>query len=192
MKKLRNILFIFILTGSSVFGQDILCDQDSISREEFNSKALTVVDDLGKYINIVSDKNSHWKDVKSAIDLACDLFTSEDAEVEVSFKGRSEHTIYKIRTYLERMKLLKYDKVDISWSDIRFVSKLRKGDDGLYYGIVSIQQRFTGYRDNRIIYKDVTEKHLEIVLKPHTKSINGEEMVLCDVYLGNMGVEITE
>ena len=189
MKYLFSPLFILFFHFS--LAQNILCEQDSIPLEEFNSKALAVVDDLGKYITIISDKNSHWLDVKRAINLACDLFVNEEVQVEVSYLGRSEHTRYVIRDYLDRMKLLKYDKVDISWSDIQYVSKLHKGTDGLYYGTISIQQRFSGIKDNKIVYKDITEKHIEVVLKPHTKVVDGESMILCDVYLGNIGVVVT-
>lgn len=166
-------------------------DISNLDLNQFNEKALDRVADLGRYFSIIADKETPWQEANDAIDLAVDLFISEEAQVEVSSTNSTQKRQYPIRKYLERLKLLKYDQVEISWSEIQYVSNLKKGPDGNYYGIVTFQQRFTGYRDGRAVYSDVTKKNIEVVLKGYTKDVAGVTEELWDVFLSDIGVENT-
>ena len=161
---------------------------NSIDRKEFSAKALDKTRNLGQYFSIIADKETNWQDANEAIDLAVTLFVSEEAQVEVSSTSTREKKTFPIRKYLERLKLLKYERVEISWSDIAYVSNLKKGVDGNYYGVVSFVQKFTGYRDGKPVYSDYTRKNIEVVLKGYTKKVGGQTQELWDVFLSDIGV----
>ena len=162
----------------------------SIDPKIYSRKALQKTADLGTYLTIISDRNNSLEDANKAVELAVKLFVNEDAEVEVSSKeGRSR---YKVRAYLNRLKLLKYDKVEISWTDISYVSDLKKGVDGNYYGVITLQQRFKGFIDNKVVYGDLTEKNIEVILTPYEKEIDGVKEQMWDVFLSDVGVVVTK
>lgn len=160
----------------------------AIDMKEYKAKALDRTRNLGQYFSIIADKATNWQDANDAIDLAVALFVGEEATVEVSSAGSVDKKLYPIRQYLERLKLLKYERVDITWSDIVYVSDLKKGADGNYYGIISFVQKFTGYRDGQAVYSDYTRKNIEIVLKGYTKQVGGQIKELWDVFLSDIGV----
>lgn len=156
--------------------------------ETYRTKALDKTDNLATYFQIIADKETPWQDANKAIDLAVKLFINEDAKVEVSSVNSVQKKHYPIRVYLERLKLLKYDQVDIEWSDISYVSELRKGPDGNYYGTISFVQKFTGYRDGQVAYSDLTRKNIEVILKGYEKDVGGEIVELWDIFLSDIGV----
>lgn len=159
-----------------------------IDFEEFKDKAMQKIDDLGSFISIISNKSTFPDQANQAIDLAINLFVDENATVEVSTLGYSESIRRKIRDYLTRLKLLKYDRVEVKWADLNYVSNFRKGPDGNYYGTVSLKQTFDGFMDNQLVYSDVTEKQVEVVLKSMNKSVEGEAQLIWDVLLSDIGV----
>lgn len=74
---------------------------------------------------------------------------------------------------------------------MHYVSNLRKGTDGRYYGIVTVYQKFTGYSGDNIKYADVTEKNIEIVIDRIPKNVGGTTVNVWEVYLGNITVAET-
>jgi len=167
-------------------------DIDGISFQEYQQKALRKTADLNTYLKILCDKAMDWQEANKAINQAVALFVNEDATVQISTVGQAKPFIYKIRSYLTRMKLIKYSKVQIEWTNIQYVSNLRKGPDGNYYGIISFEQVFKGYMDNRLVYTDRTRKNVEVVLKAYTRSTNGRNKLTWDVLLSDIGVVVTK
>lgn len=162
----------------------------TIDPEVYSQKALQKTADLGTYLAIISDRNNSMGEANKAVDLAVKLFINEDAQVEVSSKeGRNR---YKIRPYLNRLKLLKYDRIEISWSDISYVSDLKKGIDGNYYGVITLQQRFKGFIENQLVYGDLTEKNIEVKVMAYEKEMDGEKQQMWDVFLSDVGVVVTK
>ncbi len=154
--------------------------------KEFEEKVLIKTEDLGYYLQIIGGKNSSYQDIMTAIDLACDLFISENARVQVS-SAAGQTKNYKIREYLNRLRLTNYQKVEITWYEIGYVSRLRQDVDGKYYGTVTINQRFKGFRDNEPEYEDVTTKHIQVVLEQiEIDKINKEKY--WDIKLGDISV----
>ena len=162
----------------------------TIDPELYSRKALQKTEELGTYLAIISDRSNSMAEANKAVDLAVKLFINEDAEVEVS--GPDGRDRYKVRTYLNRLKLLNYDKVEISWTDISYVSDLKKGTDGNYYGVITLQQRFKGFRDNKVVYGDLTEKNIEVMVVPYQKSVDGAMEQKWDVFLSDVGVVVTK
>ena len=162
-------------------------------KKEFSFKALDNVDRLGIYLEIIADKQSPPEDVQDATRLALQLFDSEDAIVEVSSLNRPNDPPrqFSIRDYLRRLKALNYTSIEIEWADIAYVSNLRRGSDGNYYGVVTITQRFLGYREGRPIYGDITEKHIEVVIRPNAIGSGGTVVRDWNVFLTKISVKVT-
>lgn len=160
----------------------------SVDLETYSNRALEKTQTLGQYFALIADKETPWQEANDAIDLAVGLFIGEEASVEVSSSNSDVKKRFPIRRYLERMKLLKYDQIEIEWSDISYVSNLRKGVDGNYYGVVSFVQRFAGYREGKMVYTDYTRKSIEVILKGYTKFVGGTYKEEWDVFLSDIGV----
>ena len=162
----------------------------AIDHDLYSRKALQKTADLSTYLTIISNRNVDLSEADKAVEMAIKLFINEDAQIEVSSKnGRTRH---KVRAYLNKLKLLKYDKIEIHWTDISYVSDLKKGVDGNYYGIITLQQRFNGFVDGQLVYSDLTEKNVEVMVKAYQKETNGEKQEMWDVFLSDIGVVVTK
>lgn len=161
-----------------------------IDPEVYSRRALQKTEDLGTYLSIISDRNNSMAEANKAVEQAVKLFIDENAQVEVSSKEGSNR--YKIRAYLNRLKLLNYDKIEISWTDISYVSDLKKGTNGNYYGVITLQQRFKGFIDNEVVYGDLTEKNIEVMVVPYQKETDGVQEQKWDVFLSDIGVVVTK
>ncbi|MBC7921234.1 MAG: hypothetical protein H7Z75_09110 [Ferruginibacter sp.] len=157
---------------------------------EYRNKALQKIDELGGYINSVSNKKTAFGEANKAIELACELFLDKGQKsyVEVSSLYRTRKDKYPVRTYLNRLKLTKYDKVEVTVANIEFVSDLKKGTDGNYYGVVTFEQRFTGYVEGKPVYSDFVRKNVTVVLKGYTSYNEGQAKEQWDVFLADVEV----
>ena len=160
--------------------------------QEFQAKGLEKVRRLTEYLNILSQKTTPVSTALSTVESALSLFDSEDHTVEVSTLNRPEKSRFPVRTYLNRLRMLNYNRVVIQGASFTYVSTFRKGPDGNYYGVARFRQSFTGYRENRPIYSDITTKSVAVVLKPYQKAMEGEVVENWDVFLGDITVTHTE
>lgn len=158
--------------------------------EAYSRKALEKTSELATYLTIISDRNNRLEEANKAVELAIQLFIDENAQFEVSSKAGKNR--YQVRSYLNRLKLLKYDRIEISWTDISYVSDLKKGMDGNYYGVITLQQRFKGYIDNRLVYGDLTEKNIEVKVMAYQKESDGTQEQMWDLFLSDVGVVVTQ
>jgi len=158
---------------------------------KLQDKAKTNIRQLGDYIQMICQKDSDPDEVSKTIDQALALFV-DDAKIEVSSLNRTDVIQYKIKDYLIRLGMLKYDKVIIQWSKIQYTSMLRKGPDGLYYGTVEFEQRFLGVSGDNQTYEDITRKTVEVVLRPYERNTGGGTTIEWDVFLGDIGVTVTK
>ena len=163
-----------------------------IDEEEFKRKALDKTRRLNQYISLISNKKTPIMEANQAVSQAITLFIGDSCIVQVSNVKRPKSVRdFYIRQYLENIKLLKYDRVEIEWVDINYVGEVRKGVDGNYYGTITFVQKFRGIKDERVIYEDKTYKRVEVVLKTYGKNIMGSTQELWDVFLSNIKVEHT-
>jgi hypothetical protein len=156
--------------------------------EEYSDRAVMKVNRFTEYIKLLSSQSTDFQESNKAINGAIELFLSEAARVEVSSINRPEKKKYRIREYLNRVKLIKYDKVEVEYSNVQYVGKLRKGANGLYYGVVSFEQVFRGYQDGRLVYEDRTVKNQTIVVKVTIDRKDGQKSLVWDVFLYDVGV----
>ena len=189
MKKyVSSLLILFMASTMMAMAQD---DNISPSRKQaIDSLALEKVKDLSKYISIIGSKETQFSEATRVMDRAEELF-APDAEMGVSSINRSEIAYYKIRRYFERLMALNYDRVNISWYDIHYISDLERQPDGRYVGVITIYQRFEGTsQEAGLNYRDTTKKDITIYVEKKQTQIAGRTIEFWDVLLGD--VRVTE
>ena len=168
--------------------------QDNLSPERkqaIDSLAMEKIRDLSKYITIIGDKDTPWSEANRVIDRAEELFMA-GSEIGVSSLVRTEINYYEVRKYFERLMRLNYNKVEISWYNIEYVSDLQRQPDGTYVGVITIFQKFKGYdKEGRLIYQDTTKKDITVYVKRKETQIGGRLIGFWDVLLGDIRVKET-
>lgn len=189
MKNIAYILILVIGLGStSLFSQDDLSPE---RKQAIDSLALEKVRDLSKYVSIIGNKETPWSEANRVIDRAEELFM-QGSEVGVSSLVRTEINYYAVRKYFERLMRLNYNKVEIEWYNIEYVSDLQKQPDGTYVGVITIFQKFKGYdKEGRLVYQDTTKKDITVYVKRKETQIGGRLIGFWDVLLGDIRVKET-
>lgn len=187
-KHILSLLILFMASSMVVVAQN---DNISPSRKQaIDSLALEKVKDLSKYISIIGSKETQFSEATRVMDRAEELF-APDAEMGVSSINRSEIAYYKVRRYFERLMALNYDRVNISWYDIHYISDLERQPDGRYVGVITIYQRFEGTSvEAGLNYRDTTKKDITIYVEKKQTQIAGRTIEFWDVMLGD--VRVTE
>jgi hypothetical protein len=184
MKMKLLFISVFILSLSTgVIAQENLSKQ---RKAAIDSLALEKVRDLSKYISIIGSKETPFSEANRVIERALELF-NEDAQMGVSSIYREEIKYYPVRKYLERLMALNYDKINITWYNIEYISDLELQPDGRYVGVITIYQRFEG----TTVYKDTTKKDITVYVQKKQTQISGRLIDFWDVLLGDIRVAET-
>lgn len=190
MNKSSIFLSVFILFGVAI---SVLA-QPEISPERkqaIDSLALEKVKDLGKYISIIGNKDTPFSEANRVIDRALELFT-EGSQMGVSSTNRKDIQYYGIREYFQRLMALNYDRVNIEWFNIEYISDLVRQPDGRYVGVITVYQRFTGETDDGLKYVDTTKKDITVYVERKQTQIQGRVIGFWDVLLGDIRVTETK
>ena len=190
MNKTAIILLFAIGFGftTAAYAQDNLSPE---RKQAIDSLAMEKVRDLSKYVSIIGSKETPWSEANRVIDRAEELFMT-GSEIGVSSLVRTEINYYGVRNYFERLMRLNYNKVEISWYNIEYVSDLQRQPDGTYVGVITIFQKFHGYdKEGRLIYQDTTKKDITIYVKRKETQIGGRLIGFWDVLLGDIRVKET-
>lgn len=181
-------LLISCIAITATFAQDHISPE---RKQAIDSLALEKVRDLSKYISIVGSKSTPWSEANRVIDRAEELFMP-DAEIGVSSLARPTVSYYPVRRYLERLMRLNYDRVEIEWFKIEYVSDLQAQPDGTFVGVITIFQKFRGFdREGGLVYEDTTRKDITVYVKRKETQIGGRIIGFWDVLLGDMRVKET-
>ncbi len=86
---------------------------------------------------------------------------------------------------------LNYDKVNIKWYNIQYISDLERQPNGTYVGVITIYQRFEGLSGDGLKYVDTTKKDITIYVKRKETQIGGRTIGFWDVMLGDIRVAET-
>jgi len=187
----NSFLFLFaLLLTTGVFAQK---NDDTISptREKaIDSLAMEKVKDLSKYISIVGNKQTSASEASRVMDRAEELF-APGAEIGVSSLNRKKVRYFKVRQYLTHLMTLNYDRVNIDWFNIQYVSDLQKQPDGKYVGVITIYQKFEGVTKEGLKYVDTTKKDITVYVERKTTQIDGMQIGFWDVMLGDIRVKET-
>jgi len=182
-----GLICLLILT-SGLFAQN---KDENISpqrKQAIDSLALEKVRDLSKYISIIGNKSTPWSESQRVIERAIELFM-ENSEIGVSSLSRPDVAYYKVREYFDRLMKLNYDRVNIDWYKIQYVSDLERQPDGTYVGVITIYQRFQGFdKEKGLIYEDTTKKDITVYVKRKETQIGGRLIGFWDVLLGDIRV----
>ena len=188
MKKIIATLMILLCVTGVAMAQDELSFE---RKQAIDSLALEKVRDLSKYIKIVGSKDTPFSEANRVIDRAEELFMS-DAEIGVSSIHSNQITFYRVRKYFEHLMRLNYDRVEIEWYNIEYVSDLQRQPDGTYVGVITIFQTFRGYdKEGNLVYKDTTKKDITVYVRRKETQIGGRTIGFWDVLLGDMRVKET-
>lgn len=191
---MKKVLFAIAFAFFAITGYQAMAQEPDLSPERkqaIDSLALEKVRDLSKYIKLIGSKNTPWSEANRVIDRAEELF-APDAEIGVSSLSSSKIKYYKVRPYLENLMRLNYDRVEIEWYKIQYVSDLQRQPDGTYVGVITIFQTFKGYdAEGRLLYQDTTKKDITVYVKRKETQIGGRLIGFWDVMLGDMRVKET-
>lgn len=186
--KIFLIAIVIVSFGIQAIAQDDISPE---RKQAIDSLALEKVRDLSKYISLIGDKGTEFSEANRVIDRAEELFM-EGSEVGVSSIYREEVNYYTVRKYLERLMRLNYNKVDIEWYKIQYVSDLEKQPDGTYVGVITVFQKFSAYdKEGNLVYQDVTKKDITVYVKRKETQIAGRLIGFWDVLLGDIRVKET-
>jgi hypothetical protein len=146
-----------------------IVDEINLSEQDielFKEQTKQKVEEFQQYIVTLGSKDEPAEKRNMAEKEALKLFY-KGAEMEISII-QADGTLQKINRpmekYLARLKSLPYTKVVIKFYDIAYISDFTKGPDGKYYSTATIIQEFTGFKDDNIVYTDVTKKDIEIII----------------------------
>jgi len=185
---------ITLIALAVLFGCNNLFAQETISpdrKKAIDSLALEKVRDLSKYIALVGSKSTPWSEAQRVIQRAEELFMP-GSEMGVSSIYRPEISYFKVREYFERLMRLNYEKVNIDWYNIEYVSDLEQQPDGTFVGVITIFQRFEGFdKEKGLVYRDTTKKDITIYVKRKETQIGGRVIGFWDVLLGDIRVKET-
>lgn len=186
--------FLIIVSSLLVLNSfSAIAQSETISparKQAIDSLALEKVKDLSKYISIIGSKETQFSEANRVMDRAEELF-APGSEMGVSSINSNEIAYYKVRRYFERLMALNYDRVNITWYDIQYISDLERQPDGRYVGVVTIYQRFEGTSlETGMNYKDTTKKDITIYVEKKQTQIAGRTIEFWDVMLGD--VRVTE
>jgi hypothetical protein len=159
----------------------------NVSNDEFRKKALAKIKEFQGCLFILCDITSGNVALDNAVDQATSLFI-DGAIIEVSSLHSDEKKHLKVRDFLEKFRNLHYDRVVITFSHVDYVSNIRKGSDGKYYGLVSFEQTFRGYNDGRLVYEDETKKTTEVQLIVYDRNLRGNAIQQWDVMLSDVEI----
>jgi len=194
----KNVLLLLglIIVSNMAFSQVRPPDSPPSSQvvglnmKEFGDKAAKETTELDDYIHLIIDNKTSRDEAYKSIDQACLLFSSEEDRVEVSSLNTNEKNKYTIRDYLNRLQQHAghYDAIKIDYAIVSYASHFKKGTDGNWHGVITLQQTFRGYVDGQVVYSDVTKKNVEIVAKRYDKETPNGTVAIWDVFLGDVGV----
>ncbi|WP_377242106.1 hypothetical protein [Persicitalea jodogahamensis] len=156
--------------------------------KEYSEKGIARVHQFANYLQVIADKSQSLSDRNQAVNQAAQLF---EPSATVSVSGSRGVSRYPVREYLNRVKLLPYSRINVTWTEVRYIEELKQEADGNYYGTITGQQVFEGYgRDGKsIAYGDVTKKNIKVKLESYEKVIDGRATTNWGVLLGNIGLE---
>lgn len=165
---------------------------NSATKAEFEAKAMDKTRAFTNYLKILCDKTAPPEELIKAVDLALGLFVNDNAIVEASSVNRNTTKRRRIKDYLSEVRQLPYEKIELQWTNVQYVSDLKPAPDGTFRGTVTFEQTFSGFRDGQLVYKDITKKSAEVILKGYTKVVNGQQVLKWDILLGDVGVSWTQ
>ena len=192
---LKNILLAISLYGCFIVNAAaqncVLCAQpdDNNFKEYYAAKALKTVEDLNYKIAIIGDKKTQIIDSDKAIKNACHLFINKgekDVFVEVLSLDHVKLYTRSVKDFFRRLRMLQWDRVEITASEFAYVDKLRLETDGNCYGTISYKYCFR-YTKGSKTQSDCSTKMVAVTVAPEYDPCNKDQTRTCyTVQLGSI------
>lgn len=197
MKKIR--LFYALL--AMLMALPMSAQTDSQKEEMLKTRAKEKVGQFCDYVSFIASKKKNLKTRLYYVDKAKNLFLNrgkalfdEDGSMVrdsvimqvTSLKAKNPRNVY-LNKYLPNLARLKYPEVEVTSTDVAEmkVSNLHKIGDGLYTCTVYFYQYFVGKADNRVVYKDKTNKRVQCyIIEEETEDGLEYVVLLGDIYAG--------
>ena len=164
----------------------------TIKRVDFEKRVTDKLELLGKDMTILINKANPMTERNRTVDAAMNLFNNDTSRRVQVTNSQGQKINHPVKSYLNKLKLLNYEKPDVTIGNIQFISNLTLQPDGSYKGYVQFIQVFKGVRGDKTPYMDKTEKTAEITIKVWDEIKDGVEQKRWDVYLGNINVTDTQ
>lgn len=185
--------------------EESACD---LSMEEIQDNAKLMIRHLGSYISVIGSPDANKIDKDNAIKYATELFAPSvydpksdiyrEPQFEVSgLRTNDNGTVsaivkrYRVPVYFSRLSGLPYHQVVQEWTDIVPLGKCATGPDGVTRCEFMVRQVFKGIIDNKVVYEDITDKRIEVIVGKCETTVNGETIEKCCLKLGDVYVEKT-
>jgi len=181
-------LIIFFIICAEVSAQPSISPK---RKRAIDSLAMEKVRDLSKYISIMGNKETPLSEANRVKERALELF-AEDSKMGVSSLYRNEINYFEVKEYFDRLMALNYDKVEIEWFNIQYISDLELQPDGRYVGVITVYQRFSGESEDGLKYVDTTKKDITVYVEKKQTQIGGRIINFWDVLLGDIRVTETQ
>lgn len=196
---------LFSLLLALLVAIPVCAQTDSQKEEMLKRRAKEKVGQFCDYVTFIANKKKNLKTRLYYVDKAKNLFLNrgkalfdDDGSMVrdsvimqvTSLKAKKPRNVY-LNKYLPNLANLKYPQVEVTSTDVAEmkVSNLQKIGDRLYTCTVYFYQYFIGKTgDNRVIYKDKTNKRVQCyIIEEETE--DGLEYV---VLLGDIYADTTE
>lgn len=172
-----------------------------LTMHEIQENAMLMIKHLGSYISIICNKEETETERNKSKEYALGLFINQVVDnnttkprtpiIEVSSKNSKTPDQWTIDMYFGNLEQLGYSETRIEWTDAVPLGDCKTGPDGTIVCSFIVKQVFKGLIDGRIVYEDITEKRIEVIVKECSTTINGEKVTQCCVKLGDIYVEST-
>ncbi len=157
-------------------------------KKKYQRTSIERVEEFKDYLNVIGDKSRSLYEKAEARKNALKLFTP-GAFIEVTSKNRPGARRIPVETYLRNLSNLNYSSINIEYANLKFVRNFVQHSDGNYYGLVSGEQSFQGYRaDGKAVYSDMVRKNYKVKLEAYQKYVDGEEQTKWKVLFGDVSV----
>ena len=184
---MKSRLFNVLLVASLLFAMNDTLFAQMLTPEQKEALQVRVknkVDEYQFYLAQLGNKRSTNAEVKAnAYNLAIKLFIGEcenyeiyepdmgysitkpAVRMEVSSKFRSTKSRVLMKKYLNNLRNnTSYDQIEITDADVVRVDNIYKVGDH-YECMAYFCQKYVGYRDNRVVYSDVTTKKVRVYIE---------------------------
>ena len=160
-----------------------------IPEDQLKQRVEAKINAFYKTCRLLCDKT----DVETYIAYGMKLFQNDDEKIVSSVNSKTGvHSSTKIRVYFRHLSQLAYKRVDMTASDIKFVSHFKEGPDHKWHATAVVIQDFSGYKDYNILaYKDQTTKAIDIIITTWNEEQDGKTVQKFDIFLGNISVTNT-
>ncbi len=153
---------------------------EKIKQLEINFSTLSKKD-----LSVVSWQNT--------IDNTVRMFIDEEQRIQISTLHRKSVTTFKIRVYCQRLRtVLPYDSASVENANIYFVTDFKPNANGQWEALTVFTQTFTGFRENKPVYSDVTEKTIRVILDYKPLYADGVQKGNWELLLGDIKVLSTK